>query len=972
MAELDRVERPVALVRDGRAAPEGGKPISAERRRDGCSVLRDHEQAVRARLVAKDDRPASATEAGGPAGPGGAHPPPLGGNGGERRSVDRNARDDGDAPAGSLEVVFRIPDGRDDAVVGPPEAVRRDAAAPRKGVGPEEDRTGRAKGADVLAGVVRFAYVPRVRTDRSVHDGGAPDGHVDGAAAGPVVLLCRVEPVRQSDMHRFARIAVAAGRIGVHAAAVGTGGALGRGAGKQIALPARVEDAARADMQRTGVDPEPVGFVREQVGEEVEPPGAPDVVRPVPRLRVREEAGVDRHRARHDEVREGALAGEDRVERYGAVVAVVLRPGGDLVRRGLVPFAVGVGESAVEEDVLVRARRVAERPVRVGGGEAGVRRDPGVLRGVEREVRDRERRGAVRRGDAVEARRERERDGRRRLDRIDERKNLDVHVGRAGGDCRGAGRRPEGAPLDGRPAEHERHRQRQRIVGGAGDAEHAGDEPVLVAVPDLRDREVARVERLRAGAVQHVAAGRHRLDRVGERRVRRQAGQRGGVGLRERRIGARHFKFRAVDAARHRRRVVVGDDDRDRERAVRVADDRRRRHRRRAGVDEPDLAADRGERAALLPPLRRDPRGGGRAVAQAHLVHLAVEAATLLGIGTGPVLVLRRAADADVRVLQRDGLLEVYDGREDAVRVDVRHRCVAVGRVFPDDVHLLPGVARRIAELFADRVRRRRDGRRAGEDAHVFGLVGVRRLPMEGEAPGGALVALAAADDVAPLQIAEILLLRAGPQPEGGVEVGTEPVGGVLLRAARRGDNDAGRVVVVLRDATRAAELAARDGERARVAGRGDAVQVVGRRVEDLHRAVARFVQVPDAGVAAPHAVDLVHGGVRSVVDADRRAFGDGRHLHPEAGLAVRVPVLELDRKRAVFGVRDEDVRAVLAEVGVVEAQDAGAQADEQREVRERRVRESGGDGDRERLGEVRRCDGVYPRRERGEDGDEG
>ncbi len=243
---------------------------------------------------------------------------------------------------------------------------------------------------------------------------------------------------------------------------------------------------------------------------------------------------------------------------------------------------------------------------------------------------------------------------------------------------------------------------------------------------------------------------------------------------------------------------------------------------------------------------------------------------------------------------------------------------------------------------------------------------------MEGEAPGGALVALAAADDVAPLQIAEILLLRAGPQPEGGVEVRAEPVGGGLLRAARRGDDDAGRVVVVLRDAARAAELAARDGQRALVVGRGDAVQVVGGRVEDLHRAVARFVQVPDAGVAAPHAVDLVHGGVRSVVDADRRAFGDGRHLHPEAGLAVRVPVLELVRKRLVLGVRDEDVRAVLAEVGVVEALDAGAQADEQREVRERFVGKPGGDGDRERLGEVRRCNGVRPRRERGEDGNEG
>ena len=135
------------------------------------------------------------------------------------------------------------------------------------------------------------------------------------------------------------------------------------------------------------------------------------------------------------------------------------------------------------------------------------------------------------------------------------------------------------------------------------------------------------MERLRAGAVQHVAAGRHRLNRVGERRVRLQAGQRGGVGLRERRVGARHFKFRAVDEAFHRRRVVVRNDDRDREGAVRVADDRRRRHRRRAGVDKPDFATNRGERAALLPPLRRDPRGSGRAVAQTHFVHVSAEPA---------------------------------------------------------------------------------------------------------------------------------------------------------------------------------------------------------------------------------------------------------------------------------------------------------------------------------------------------------
>ena len=123
----------------------------------------------------------------------------------------------------------------------------------------------------------------------------------------------------------------------------------------------------------------------------------------------------------------------------------------------------------------------------------------------------------------------------------------DIDVRRTCGDRRGVRDCPVGAAFNCRPANLKIDDEVVRRIA-ARNAEDARDEAILVAIRDLLDGEVARVEGERAG--QNVCPAERRvrdgLDGIGEGRARREARKRGGVGLRERRICSRHREHATI------------------------------------------------------------------------------------------------------------------------------------------------------------------------------------------------------------------------------------------------------------------------------------------------------------------------------------------------------------------------------------------------------------------------------------------
>ena len=113
----------------------------------------------------------------------------------------------------------------------------------------------------------------------------------------------------------------------------------------------------------------------------------------------------------------------------------------------------------------------------------------------------------------------------------------------------------------------------------------------------------------------------------------------------------------------------------------------------------------------------------------------------------------------------------------------------------------------------------------------------------------------------------------------------------------------------------------------------GSSREPIAGRVGDF---AARLGHVPDAGVRAPDAGSVLRVRRAAVVGIDATAGAEHGHLHPDDGLAARVPLLDFVRQRVAALVREKQVAAVsFPEVGITEAGYAFRKSHRDRDIRD-------------------------------------